>query len=75
MTIAGKTAIAGVGATPFYRRGRSVPQTLEELVCKAIIAAVADAGLTVRDIDGFAFYSEGFDTPKLMETLGIPEIT
>jgi len=75
MTIAGKTAIAGVGATPFYRRGRSVPQTLEELVCKAIIAAVDDAGLTVRDVDGFAFYSEGFDTPKLMETLGIPEVT
>jgi len=75
MTIAGKTAIAGVGATPFYRRGKSVPQTLEELVCKAIIAAVEDAGLTVRDIDGFAFYSEGFDTPKLMETLGIPEVT
>lgn len=75
MTIAGRTAIAGVGATPFYRRGRSLPQTLEELVCKAVIAAVDDAGLTVADIDGFAFYSEGFDTPKLMETLGIPEVT
>lgn len=75
MTIAGRTAIAGVGATPFYRRGRSLPQTLEELVCKAVIAAVEDAGLTVADIDGFAFYSEGFDTPKLMETLGIPEVT
>lgn len=75
MSISGKTAIAGIGATPYYRRGRSVPQTLDELVCKAIIAAVEDAGLTVRDIDGFAYYSEGFDTPLLMETLGIPEVT
>jgi acetyl-CoA acetyltransferase len=74
MSIRNKTAIAGVGATPYYKRGQSMPQTLIELVGKAIIAAVDDAGLTVRDIDGFAFYSEGFDTPYLMETLGIPEV-
>ena len=73
MSIARKTAIAGVGATPYYRRGQSVPQTLNELVGKSIIAAVADAGLKISDVDGFAYYSEGFDTPYLMETLGIPE--
>ncbi|MGF7163168.1 hypothetical protein FHS85_004826, partial [Rhodoligotrophos appendicifer] len=65
MTIRDKTAIAGLGATPYYKRGTSLPQTLPELVCKAIIAAVDDAGLTVKDIDGFAYYSEGFDTPYL----------
>lgn len=75
MGIARKTAIAGVGTTPYYRRGRSLPQTLNELVCKAVIAAVDDAGLKVGDIDGFAYYSEGFDTPYLMETLGIPEVS
>lgn len=74
MSIARKTAIVGVGATPYYRRGKSLPQTLNELVCKSIIAAVDDAGLKVGDIDGFAYYSEGFDTPYLMETLGIPEV-
>ena len=73
MSIARKTAIVGVGATPYYKRGKSAPQTLPELACKAIIAAVADAGLTVRDVDGFAYYAGGFDTPYLMETLGIPE--
>jgi len=73
-SIARKTAIAGLGATPYYKRGTSAPQTLNELVGKAIIAAVHDAGLTMRDVDGFAFYSEGFDTPYLMETLGIPQI-
>jgi len=74
MSIARKTAIVGVGSTPYYKRGRSAPQTLHELVGKAILAAVEDAGLNVEDIDGFASYSGGFDTPYLMETLGIPEV-
>jgi acetyl-CoA acetyltransferase len=74
MSIARKTAITGVGATPFYKRGKSSPQTMPELVGKAIIAAVGDAGFSVRDIDGFAYYSGGFDTSYLMETLGIPEV-
>jgi acetyl-CoA acetyltransferase len=74
-TIRDRTAIVGVGATPYYRRGRSAPQTLNELVCKAIIAAANDAGLKVADIDGFAYFAGGFDTPYLMETLGIPETT
>jgi acetyl-CoA acetyltransferase len=74
VSIARKTAIVGVGSTPYYKRGRSAPQTLPELVGKAIIAAVEDAGLSMRDTDGFASYSGGFDTPYLMETLGIPEV-
>jgi acetyl-CoA acetyltransferase len=73
-TIRDRTAIVGVGATPYYKRGRSAPQTLEELVGKAILAAADDAGLKVSDIDGFAYFAGGFDTPALMETLGIPEV-
>jgi acetyl-CoA acetyltransferase len=69
-----KTAIVGIGSTPYYRRGASAPQTMIELVGKAVIAALADAGLHVSDVDGFAFYSGGFDTGLLMETLGIPEV-
>ena len=26
-----KTAIVGIGATPYYKRGRSEPQTLDEV--------------------------------------------
>jgi acetyl-CoA acetyltransferase len=69
-----QTAIVGLGSTPYYRRGASVPQTLEELVGKSILAATADAGLNIRDIDGFAYFAGGFDTGALTETLGIPEI-
>jgi acetyl-CoA acetyltransferase len=68
-------AIVGIGATPYYRRGRSAPKTLLELAGEAILAALRDAALTVRDVDGFAFFAGGFDTPSLMEMLGIPEVT
>jgi acetyl-CoA acetyltransferase len=74
MSIKDQSAIVGVGATPYYKRGESLPQTLNELVGKAILAAVADAGLKITDVDGFAYYSGGFDTPGLAQTLGIPEV-
>lgn len=73
-TIRNRTAIVGVGATPYYRRGGSSPRTLEELVGKSILDALDDCGLAPRDIDGFAYFSGGFDTGYLMETLGIPEV-
>ncbi|MDD3885218.1 MAG: hypothetical protein PHW66_09910 [Gallionella sp.] len=74
MTIRDKTAIVGLGATPYYKRGQSAPQTLDELVGKSILAALDDAGLGVGDVDGFAYFAGGFDTGMLMETLGIPEV-
>ena len=69
-----RTAIVGVGATPFYKRGQSLPQSADELAAKAILAACDDAGLDVTDIDGFAYYSGGFDTPGFAQMLGIPTI-
>jgi acetyl-CoA acetyltransferase len=70
-----ETAIVGVGATPYYFRGQSAPQTLYELIGKAVLAAVADAGLKVGDIDGLAFYASGFEPGLITEMLGIPELT
>jgi acetyl-CoA acetyltransferase len=74
-------AIVGIGATPYYKRGESLPKTTTELACEAILAACEDAGLSVTDIDGFAYYSgasagytEKMDTADFVETLGIPEI-
>jgi len=78
----GDVAIVGIGATPYYARGDSYPQTTLELAGKAILAACEDAGISVTQIDGFAYYSgagagygETFDTATFMETLGIPEVT
>jgi len=76
-----KVAIAGIGATTYYRRGQSRPRTITELAGEAIVAAAADAGLSVSDIDGFAYYAgngsgyrDSADTCLLVEALGIPEI-
>jgi acetyl-CoA acetyltransferase len=70
-----QAAIVGVGATPYYFRGTSQPQTVYELIGKAVLAAVADAGLTVRDVDGLAFFAFGFDSGTIVEQLGIERLT
>jgi acetyl-CoA acetyltransferase len=77
-----KTAIVGVGATPYYPRGTSEPRTIYEMAGDAILGACEDAGLNVKQIDGFAYYSgaaagytDKMDTADFMELLGIPEVT
>src|ERR1700678_1300764 len=74
-------AIVGVGATPYYKRGGSLPKSITELAGDAILAACEDAGLKAADIDGFAYYSgasagytEKMDTADFVEPLGIPEV-
>jgi acetyl-CoA acetyltransferase len=74
VSIKDKTAIVGVGATPYYRRGQSLPQTPTEMACKAILLALEDAGLTIQDLDGFAIYSGSCDPAQLGAILGVPEI-
>lgn len=74
-------AIVGIGATPYYRRGESAGRSITRLAGEAILAACADAGLSVREIDGFAYYSgagagygDRMESVDFMETLGIPEV-
>lgn len=69
-----EAAIAGIGSTPYYFRGESHPQTLLELIGKASLAAVADAGLSITDIDGMAFYATGFEPGAITDMLGIPAL-
>jgi acetyl-CoA acetyltransferase len=66
--------IVGIGATKYYRRGQSLPASPLELAVTAVTAALADAGLTVRDIDGFAAFAGGLDTARLAQCLGVPEV-
>lgn len=74
MTLKDKTAVVGVGATPYYRRGQSLPETELSMACTAILGALDDAGLTVNDLDGFAIYSNSCDPAEVGATLGVPEI-
>jgi acetyl-CoA acetyltransferase len=53
-SFAGQAAIAGIGQTEFSKHsGRSELR----LACEAVMAALADAGLTPEDVDGFATFT------------------
>jgi acetyl-CoA acetyltransferase len=70
-----RAAVVGVGSTPYYRRGQSLPQTPMEMAAKAIMAACDDAGLSITEVDGFALYSMApVDPGTVAGILGIPEI-
>ena len=51
-----------------------MPQTELELACKAILAALDDAGLTIKDLDGFTIYSSSCDPAQVASVLGVPEV-
>lgn len=70
----GKTAIVGIGQTPYYKRGAS-PDPELKLALRAIVAACEDAGIEPRDVDGFVSYaSERNDAQKLVSALGTREV-
>src|SRR5438105_13204312 len=75
MTVKDRAAVVGVGSTPYYKRGESWPQTLIEMACKATLAALDDAGLTVDDLDWFALYSGGFDPSLIAQILGLRAVS
>jgi acetyl-CoA acetyltransferase len=74
MTIKDKAAIVGVGATPYYKRGQSYPESEFSMACSAILAALEDAGLTINDLDGFSIYSGSCDPAAVAAELGVPEV-
>src|SRR5271166_5685627 len=73
-TVKDKVAIAGVGESKYYKRGKApVPEF--KLAVEAITKAAADAGIKVTDIDGFASYSDDRNSAvRLAAALGLPEL-
>jgi acetyl-CoA acetyltransferase len=74
MSMKDQAAVVGIGATPYYKRGQSLPQTQLSMACDAIVLALEDAGLTVQDLDGFAIYSNSVDPAEVSSVLGVPEV-
>lgn len=74
MTLKDKTAVVGLGYTQYWKRGQSLPETETSMACTAILAALDDAGLTIKDLDGFAIYSSSCDPAMIGSILGVPEI-
>jgi acetyl-CoA acetyltransferase len=69
----GIAAIAGIGQTDFSKSsGRSELQ----LAAEASLAALADAGLTVDDVDGMVTFTiDNTEDNELMRTLGVPQLS
>jgi acetyl-CoA acetyltransferase len=73
-TIKDKTAVVGIGETTYYKHG-GAPVAEFRLVVEAISKAAEDAGVDVRDIDGFASYSnDRNDPPRLASALGTKDL-
>ena len=70
----GETAIIGIGETTYYKRGRS-PDAEFKLVVEAILKACEDAGISPKEIDGFASYSNDRNEPtRLAAALDINDL-
>ncbi|MEM7363463.1 MAG: acetyl-CoA acetyltransferase [Pseudomonadota bacterium] len=73
-TMRGQVAVVGVGETEYYKRGQS-PDAEMKLALKAIIKACQDAGISPKEIDGFASYSNDRNDPSaLASALGCHEL-
>lgn len=63
----GTSAIVGVGESQYYRPGMA-PETEFQLTVIAIKKAAEDAGISVKDIDGFVSYAGDRNTPNRLST-------
>ena len=67
----GKAAVAGIGESTYYVRGKA-PDTEFQLACTAIGRAARDAGLRLEDIDGIVSYMDVRNPPvRLARALGL----
>jgi acetyl-CoA acetyltransferase len=68
-----RTAVAGIGETSF---GKLLPASEERLACEAILAALNDAGISPRDVDGLCSYTiENTDATEVARNIGAGDIT
>lgn len=71
--ISNKTAIAGVGTTEFSKNSG---RTEMQLAAEAVIAALADAGLSPSEVDGFSTYTmDNNSETELARTIGASDLT
>jgi len=74
MAASRRACIVGVGETPYAKRGGSAEREYV-LALRAILAAVADAGLAPADVDGLAPFSDERSNPwTLSGDLGLAEL-
>ena len=70
-----RACIVGLGETEFTRWGGITDRSEFQLACQAIRTAVEDAGLPLRQVDGFASYSNDANEAALLQVaLGLPHL-
>jgi acetyl-CoA acetyltransferase len=68
-------AIVGIAESEYTKWGRLTRCTEYQLALETIVAAVADAGLTMDDVDGFSSFSNDRNEFCFVATdLGVPEV-
>jgi len=73
-TLRGKVGVAGVAETTYYKRGQA-PDAEFKLALEAIIKACANAGISPKQVDGFASFSnDRSDASRLAAALGIDDL-
>lgn len=73
-SFADRISVVGIGETAYLRHGHATASEFE-LCCQAVLAAAADAGIAVSEIDGFcSFANERQEPVVLQQTLGIPAL-
>ena len=66
--------MVGVGETSYYKRGQS-PDAEFKLAPMATLAACEDAGISPKDVHGFASFSnDRCDPSRLANALGIRDL-
>jgi acetyl-CoA acetyltransferase len=69
----GAAMVVGVGESTYYKRGGATESEFQ-LACTAIRRAVADAGLTMADVDGFVSYMDRNEPVRLSSALGAGDL-
>jgi acetyl-CoA acetyltransferase len=73
VTIRDRTAIVGIGQTPF---AKSLEGSEKKLACKAIMAALDDAGISPAEVDAFSSYTmEETEEVEVAKNIGAGSVT
>ncbi|MBK3582013.1 lipid-transfer protein, partial [Streptomyces sp. MBT65] len=67
------TAIVGIGQTSFAKQ---LPEDERTLACRAVLAALDDAGISPNEVDALASYTmEETDEVELAKAVGFGDLT
>jgi acetyl-CoA acetyltransferase len=74
-TIGRAACVVGVGETRYAKWGGITDTSEYQLAVEAVLAAIADAGMTPDDVDGLASFAEDRNEATFMAAdLGLPEL-